>query len=67
MANTTREDEDNIISSTVDIKKFIMFLSGMQLNNCQAVCNIVQDKMVKLYMEQPGALLLQIFLTEVTV
>jgi len=55
------------VSSTIDIKKFIMFLSGMQLNNCHAVCNIVQEKMVKLYMEQPGALLLQIFLTELNI
>ncbi|XP_030765114.1 checkpoint protein HUS1 isoform X2 [Sitophilus oryzae] len=64
---SNEEIKSNSVSSTIDIKKFIMFLSGMQLNNCQAVCNIVQGKMVKLYMEQPGALLLQIFLTEMTI
>ncbi|XP_050296994.1 checkpoint protein HUS1-like isoform X2 [Anthonomus grandis grandis] len=61
------EDDNSAVSSTIDIKKFITFLTGMQLNHCQAVCNIVQGKMVKLYMEQPGALALQIFLTELNV
>lgn len=58
------EDDPQAITSTIDIKKFLMFLSGMQLNNCKALCSIVQNRMVKLYMEQPGAMKLQIFLTE---
>lgn len=61
------ESNEETVSSTVDIKKFLTFLSGMQLNNCRAICNIVQGKMVKLSMEQPGALLLQIFLTELSI
>lgn len=63
--NVLNEDEDmEAVNSTVDIKKFLMFLSGMQLNNCKALCSIVHNRMVKLYMEQPGAMKLQIFLTE---
>ncbi|XP_044265051.1 checkpoint protein HUS1 [Tribolium madens] len=62
------EDEDQQkVSSIVDIKKFLMFLSGMQLNNCRTVCSIVHGKMVKLFMEQPGALSLQIFLTQLSI
>ncbi|XP_045479818.1 checkpoint protein HUS1 isoform X1 [Harmonia axyridis] len=63
--NTINEDgELQVVSSTIDIKKFLMFLTGMQLNNCKALCSIVHERMVKLYMEQPGAMKLQIFLTE---
>lgn len=61
------EDEmGDSVSSTIDIKKFITFLFGMQLNSCQAICNIVQGKIVKLHMEQPDAFSLQIFLTELS-
>ncbi|KAK9891173.1 hypothetical protein WA026_013489 [Henosepilachna vigintioctopunctata] len=64
--DSTRENDGELhaVSSTIDIKKFLMFLSGMQFNNCKALCSIVQNRMVKLYMEQPGAFKLQIFLTE---
>ncbi|XP_044745246.1 checkpoint protein HUS1 [Coccinella septempunctata] len=62
--DTNEDDEMHAVSSTIDIKKFLMFLSGMQLNNCKALCGIVHNRMVKLYMEQPGAMKLQIFLTE---
>ncbi|KAJ8962556.1 hypothetical protein NQ318_000949 [Aromia moschata] len=66
--NDCDEDEDRqTVRSMVDIKKFLMFLSGLQISNCRTVCSIVQDKMVKLSMEQPGALSIQIFLTELTV
>ncbi|KAG5894524.1 hypothetical protein JTB14_026813 [Gonioctena quinquepunctata] len=61
------DDDAHVISSTVDIKKFLMFLSGLQINNCSTLCSIVNGKMVKLYMEQPGALSIQIFLTELSV
>ncbi|XP_023016232.1 hus1-like checkpoint clamp component [Leptinotarsa decemlineata] len=63
-------DEDmnaQVIRSTVDIKKFLIFLSGLQINNCQTFCSIVEGKMVKLNMEQPGALSIQIFLAELNV
>ncbi|XP_066249726.1 checkpoint protein HUS1 [Euwallacea similis] len=60
-------EDGEAVSSIIDIKKFLTFLSGMQLNNCQAICNIVQGKMVKLSMEQYGVLLLQIFLTELSI
>ncbi|ENN72820.1 checkpoint protein HUS1 [Dendroctonus ponderosae] len=68
-ANPGFSSEDEMgdsVSSTIDIKKFITFLFGMQLNNCQAICNIVQGKMVKLQMEQPDAFSLQIFLTQLS-
>lgn len=65
--NDCDEDEaEQIVYSTVDIKKFLMFLSGLQVNNCRTVCSIVHEKMVKLHMEQPGALTIQIFLTELS-
>ncbi|KAJ8939648.1 hypothetical protein NQ314_011068 [Rhamnusium bicolor] len=61
---TDRDEEDEgteNIHSTIDIKKFLMFLSGLQINNTRTVCSIVHEKMVKLNMEQPGALSIQIF------
>lgn len=61
----TDEDADTV-TATIDIKKFLMFLTGMQMNNCRTTCSIVQGKMVKLFLEQPGALTLQIFLTELS-
>lgn len=60
------ENETDTVTATIDIKKFLMFLSGMQMNNCRTTCSIVQGKMVKLFLEQPGALTLQIFLTELS-
>lgn len=62
--NTSQNEE--IVSCTLDIKKFIMFFSGLQINNCKTMCSIVHHKMVKFFMEQPGALSIQIFLTEIT-
>lgn len=50
-ASELNEDQ---VSSTIDIKKFLMFLNGMQLNNCRTMCSIVHERMVKLFMEQPG-------------
>ncbi|KAJ8924418.1 hypothetical protein NQ315_007214 [Exocentrus adspersus] len=61
------EELQQSVHSTVDIKKFVMFLSGLQINNCRTVCSIVHEKMVKLHVEQPGALTIQVFLTELTV
>lgn len=61
------DDDDNteqLISSTIDVKKFLMFISGLQINNCRTLCSIVHGKMVKLYMEVQGALSIQVFLTE---
>ncbi|XP_063932679.1 checkpoint protein HUS1 [Zophobas morio] len=60
-------DEEQRVNSVVDIKKFLMFLSGMQLNHCRTVCSIVHGKMVKLFMEQPGVLSLQVFLTQLSI
>nr|CAI5830874.1 unnamed protein product [Callosobruchus analis] len=54
------EIDPELIQSIVDIKKFVMFLSGLQINNCRTTCSIVHGKMVKLYMDQPGALSIQL-------
>lgn len=59
-------DEEEVYC-TVDIKKFLMFLSGLQMNNCKTLCSIVHRKMVRFFMEQPGALSIQIFLTEISI
>lgn len=56
-----------MISASVDIKKILMFLTGMQVTNFKASCSIVQGKMVKIFMEQPGVLSFQIFLTELII
>ncbi|XP_008195631.2 checkpoint protein HUS1 isoform X2 [Tribolium castaneum] len=66
-SSDSQEEDQQKVSSIVDIKKFLMFLSGMQLNSCRTVCSIVHGKMVKLFMEQPGALSLQIFLTQLSI
>lgn len=60
---TVDEDLDTV-TATIDIKKFLMFLNGMQMSNCRTMCSIVQGKMVKLFLEQPGIVSMQIFLTE---
>lgn len=60
-------DEDlDTVTATIDIKKFLMFLTGMQMSNCRSMCSIVQGSMVKLFLEQPGIISLQIFLTELS-
>ncbi|KAI4468196.1 mitotic and dna damage checkpoint protein hus1 [Holotrichia oblita] len=61
------EDFGSVVSANIDIKKFLMFLYGMQLNNSKTICSIVHGKMVKLHLEQPGALSLQYFLTQVII
>lgn len=67
------DDEENEnpqrqqVNSIIDIKKFLMFLSGMHSNNCRTICSIVHNKMVKLFMEQPGAFSLQVFLTQLSI
>lgn len=60
------QDMRDTVSVTVDIKKFLMFLTGMQINGCKTTCSIVNEKMVKLHMEQSGALSLQMFLTQLS-
>ncbi|GJQ65999.1 hypothetical protein Trydic_g4092 [Trypoxylus dichotomus] len=61
------DELSNVVSAVIDIKKFLMFLYGMQLNNSKTICSIVQGKMVKLHLEQPGALSLQYFLTQLII
>ena len=63
-SDSINDEDGQAVSTVVDIKKFLMFLTGMQVNNCRTVCSIVQGKMVKLFLQQPGALSLQCFLTE---
>lgn len=62
----SEENDLQTVSATIDIKKFLMFLTGMQVNNYKTTCSIVQSKMVKLALEQPGALSFQCFLTELS-
>lgn len=62
----TVDENLETVTATIDIKKFLMFLTGMQVTNCYTMCSIVQGKMVKLFIEQPGVISLQIFLTEVS-
>lgn len=65
-SNNDENEDSQLISSTIDIKKFLMFLSGLQISNCRTLCSIVHGQMVKLFMEQPGALSIQVFLTEMS-
>lgn len=70
--STDAQDENDaaaaqMVTATVDIKKFLMFLDGMQINNdCKTICNIVHGKMLKLQIEQPDMFSLQCFLTEIS-
>ncbi|XP_023311397.1 checkpoint protein HUS1 isoform X2 [Anoplophora glabripennis] len=65
--NNCDDEAEEVVCSTIDIKKMLMFLSGLQFNSCRTVCSIVHEKMVKLHLEQPGALTIQIFLTELSI
>lgn len=61
------EADAQMVTATVDIKKFLMFLNGMQINNnCKTICNIVHGKMMKLQVEQSEMFSLQCFLTELS-
>lgn len=62
-----RVDENlDTVTATIDIKKFLMFLTAMQMSNCRTMCSIVQEKVVKLFLEQSGIISWQIFLTELS-
>lgn len=56
---------EDTVSATVDIRKFLMFLSGMQLTNYNTTCSIVNHKLVRLSLEQPGALSLQCYFSQI--
>lgn len=58
--------DQSTVTATVDIKKFLMFLTGMHINNYQTTCSIVHNSMVKLALTQPDALSLQFYLTELS-
>lgn len=65
--NLQTVDEDlETVTATIDIKKLLMFLTGMQMSNGHVMCSIVQGRMVKLFLEQPGVISWQIFLTELS-
>lgn len=64
--DVSQQTDEQTVTATVDVKKFLMFLTGMQLNNCRTTCSIVHGRMVKLFLEQPGSLSFQCFLTEVS-
>ncbi|KAF5272405.1 hypothetical protein FQA39_LY07873 [Lamprigera yunnana] len=55
------------VSATIDSKKFLMFLTAIQLNRCQTTCSIVQGKMVKLTSTQPDTFSVQCFFTEMSI
>lgn len=65
-SQSVNSEQDEKVYTIVDIKKFLMFMSGLQLNNCRTMLSIIQGKMVKLFLEQPGAMSLQVFLTQLT-
>lgn len=56
----------NFVSCQIDMKKFLTLLAGLQITNHKTICSIVDEKMVKLHFEQPGAITLQCFLTHVS-
>ncbi|XP_063845384.1 checkpoint protein HUS1-like isoform X3 [Scylla paramamosain] len=43
-------DEEQLHSATVEIKKLISFLAGEQIGPCKVICNIVDDRMVHLFL-----------------
>jgi HUS1 checkpoint protein len=44
------ENNDEFFSARVDIKKFVQFLTSQQVNPNKVVCNIVDDKMVAMFL-----------------
>ncbi|CAG9760519.1 unnamed protein product [Ceutorhynchus assimilis] len=61
-ANIPNTDEDNVkVTATIDSKKFLNYLSGMQILNCPAICSIAHERLVKLSLDAPGRVKLQIF------
>jgi HUS1 checkpoint protein len=44
------EENDEFFSARVDIKKFVQFLMSEQVNPSKVVCNIIDDKMVAMFL-----------------
>lgn len=71
MQNAARSDDEDdatqmeVVRCQVDIKKFLLFLTGLQITNHKTICSIVDEKMVRLHFEQQGVVTLQCFLTQV--
>ncbi|XP_017785273.1 PREDICTED: checkpoint protein HUS1 [Nicrophorus vespilloides] len=65
--NDTNNEDCQAVSAVIDVKKFLMFLTGLHISNCRTICSIVHGQMVKLHLEQPGVSSLQCFLSEITI
>jgi HUS1 checkpoint protein len=44
------ENSEEFFSARIDIKKFVQFLTSEQVNPSKVVCNIVDDKMVAMFL-----------------
>ncbi|MPC17493.1 Checkpoint protein HUS1 [Portunus trituberculatus] len=43
-------DKEQLHSATVEIKKLISFLAGEQIGPSKVICNIVDDRMIHLFL-----------------
>jgi HUS1 checkpoint protein len=50
MFSGDEENSEEFFSARIDIKKFAQFLTSEQVNPIKIVCNIVDDKMVAMFL-----------------
>lgn len=62
----SQKDQEDKISATVDIKKFFMFLAWDVVHPDGVKCNILQDRMVNLYLHVSDHLKIHYFIPSMT-
>lgn len=62
----TQEQEDDKVSATMDIKKFLTFLAWDIVHPDGAKCNVLQDKMVNLFLHVADYLKINYFIPAMT-
>lgn len=62
----SQKDHDDKISATIDIKKFFMFLAWDVVHPDNVKCNILQDRMVNLYLHLSDHLKIHYFIPSMT-
>ncbi|XP_031828081.1 hus1-like checkpoint clamp component isoform X2 [Nomia melanderi] len=62
----SQQDEQDKISATIDVKKFFMFLAWDVVHPDGVKCNILQDKIVNLYLHLSDYLKIHYFIPSMT-
>lgn len=63
----SQQDREDKVSATIDIKKFLMFLAWDIVHPDGVKCNILQDKMINLFLHLADYLKIHYFLPSVAV